>query len=441
MPSFAALQILRRARPLHAFHAQLERFALKPNWCTLTHTAVRHSSTNACVLLTSSARLRTCHQRSYCYGKHSDEPVDEDGESGLEDIARPEETEDLPVGEDHDGHSQYVPEDTHAVPDETPQDEGSTHQASATGTGNSILKLEPCTSPPTRFAQSFSVGTKVYTWHTTAKYGRRLIGPMTEWGQEFTYRTGVSVQWDATYPEKIFVPPSGTPDVADPARNSWYKHRDEVEVTVYFFGSQRAIDASISLIEEMITQEPVLVRVGVFKRQDNGAPPQWLSLRRVNNETRPADIPAISLKTPGKYTLLFETHKEAAVRSVFEETGVRLNEDDLTPTGFLDSMPIEYYWRAKVYYFVAEFPSDAEILGPRTSVSDYFVDWDNNILRQSPDPIDRVWANYADPKTGTAWLTAAKMDELQLPLKGDSYMETRYKVGEHLPELREATQL
>ena len=376
--------------------------------------------------------------RTYCERQDgTDDPID-GGETGLEDIARPDDYEDAPMAPEADAGAQYIPEER---PDDTAAPAAGDESADAAKPSQEtgFVKLEACPSPPSRLFQNFSIGTKVYMWHTTAKYGRRLMGPMMEWAQEFTYRTGVSVQWEPTYPEKIYVPPSGTPDSA--SDSSWYAHRDDVEVTVYFFGSQRAIDAARSLMEEMATQEPVLVRVGIFKRQDNGAPPRWLALRRVNNEGRPEDIPAITLKTPGKFALLFESMKEAAVRSVYEETGVKVTEEDLTPTGYLDSMPIEYYWRPKVHYFVAELPADAEVLGPRTSVSDYFVEWDNNILRQSPDPIDRVWASYADPKTGVAWLTAAKLDELQQPVKGDDYMATRYTVGEHLPELRAATQL
>ena len=378
-------------------------------------------------------------QRFYCGRPDGTDDLPEEGETGLDDITRPEDDTEAPLSMENDTDAQYVPEEPPAASaDEQP---AADEPAASADAPTSSIKLEPVVSPPSRFSQNFSVGAKAYAWHTTAKFGRRLIGPMMEWGQEFTYRTGVSVQWDATYPEKLYVPPSGAPSLATGEQSSWYAHRDDVEVTVYLFGSQRAIDAATSLMEEMVTQEPVLVRVGVFRRQENGAPPRWLALRRVNNESRPEDIPAISLKTPGKFTLLFETLREAAVRSVFEETGVRLSADDLTPTGFLDNMPIEFFWRPRVHYFVAELPADAEVLGPRTSVSDYFVDWDNSILRQSPDPIDRVWANYADPKTGVAWLTAAKMDELQLPQKGEGYMATRYTVGEHLPELRAATQL
>ena len=178
-------------------------------------------------------------------------------------------------------------------------------------------------------------------------------------------------------------------------------------------------------------------RTGMMTRVRS--PPLWLTLRRVNSDARPADIPPISLKTPGKWTLLFENKKEAVVRTVFEETGIRLEEEALTPTGCFDNMPPEFFWRVPVYYYVAEIPESAEVVGPRTAVQDYFLEWDSNILRQSPDPIDRTWANYADPRTGCAWLPASTIDTLQQPLKGENYMAQRYLVGEHLPELREST--
>eukprot|EP00760_Papus_ankaliazontas_P034566 PhM_4_TR7261/c0_g1_i1/m.39282 len=360
------------------------------------HRSTPHTSPRLWLPSSSTAPLLFTHARRH-------QSTTDDESTGLEGIERPIDLEDIAAG----GATGQE-----AVPTSLPDSE------------RTVIKLEPCDALPTRF-EVFS-GTKVFKWVTTAKFGRRIVGPMHEWADELKYRTGINVQWEPVHPEKVFL--------------REYKHRDDVDVNVYFFGSERAIESSVQLLQQMVDQQPVYVRCAVFKRQE-GTFPLWLTLRRINGDQRPPDIPPISLKTPGKWTLLFETKKEAAVRTLYEETGIRVDESDITHTGMLDSMDVEYFWRVPVHYYVAELPEDAEVLGPRTSTSDYFIDWDPKILRQSPDPIDRAWAMYADPKTGCAWLSANKIDELQMPLKGENYMKTRYTPAPHLADLRAATQM
>eukprot|EP00759_Apiculatamorpha_spiralis_P053243 PhF_6_TR6136/c0_g1_i2/m.9107 len=67
-------------------------------------------------------------------------------------------------------------------------------KATTQGVDEVDVVLEPCDNPPTKY-EVYS-GTKVFKWTTTAKYGRRLIGPMHEWSDELKYRTGVSVHWE-----------------------------------------------------------------------------------------------------------------------------------------------------------------------------------------------------------------------------------------------------
>ena len=270
------------------------------------------------------------------------------------------------------------------------------------------VKLESMPRPPAKY--ELTTTTSVYRWATTAKHGRKIVGPLREWGDELKYRTGVHVEWD----------------VADSAKlhNDGYPSPDDVDVQLYFFGADSAIKQSVPLLNAMLKQDPVYVRLAVFRRR--GSLVEWLVLRRINKELRPPDIPPVSLKTPGKWTLLFENYREAAVRTLWEETGIHVEESKVVPTGMLNNSSPQYYWRIPVRYFVSEVPENVEVLGPQAATLSYMAGWDPRLLRQSLDPIDRVWSTHADPKTGCAWLTSKQIDELQLPLKGEKYMATRY---------------
>jgi ADP-ribose pyrophosphatase YjhB (NUDIX family) len=153
---------------------------------------------------------------------------------------------------------------------------------------------------------------------------------------------------------------------------------------------------------------------------------EWLTLRRINKELRPPDIPPISLKLPGKYTMMYEQHKEAAMRTLWEETGIRVNPKDVFPTGHIVPSDPQFWWRPTIRYFIAEVPFDVVVDGPQINAASYMSGWDSRVLRQSPDPIDRAWAQYANPETGCAWLKWPLINELQKPLKGDDYMQIRY---------------
>lgn len=125
--------------------------------------------------------------------------------------------------------------------------------------------------------------------------------------------------------------------------------------------------------------------------------------------------------------MLFENPNEAVLRTVFEETGIELDKKSVIKTNEFTSAPPMYYWRPNVHYYVAELPEDATLLGPQVAPRSYMTDWDPRMLRQSVDPIDRVWAAHADSKTGVAWLSASLIDELQQPVKLESnYMSKRY---------------
>lgn len=284
--------------------------------------------------------------------------------------------------------------------------------ASATGDGGDDVDvvLERLARPPGKY--DVLSATSVYRWRTTAKLGRKIIGPLREWGDEFKYRTGVHVEMDPVNPEK--------------AQSGGYATADEVEVNVYFFGADKAIKQASSLIKAMVSQDPSYVRLAVFRRRANTNTVEWLALRRINNDLRPPDIPAISLKTPGKSTLLFENFKEAAVRTLWEETGIHVDGETVVATGQLRNSASQYYWRVPVRYFIAEVPEDVDVQGPQAAAARYMTGWDQKTLRLSTDPIDRAWAALADPKTGCAWLTTKQFDDLQLPLKGERYMAVRY---------------
>ncbi len=253
--------------------------------------------------------------------------------------------------------------------------------------------------------------TDVFRWQTTAKYGRKLMGPMREWAEEFQCRTGVHVTMEPTFPDK--------------ANAGGYENADDVEVNLFFFGSQKAMDDAYSLIKAMTCLQPAYVRCALYRKNSSGDV-EWLTLRRINRERRPADIPPISLKTPGKYTMLFENVEEAVLRTVYEETGVDLDRKELFKTNVFTEAPPMFYWRPSVHYYIAELPSGVTVTGPQVAPQTYMSDWDPRMLRQSQDPIDRVWAADADAKTGTAWLKAPTIDDLQRPVKmEDNYMVRR----------------
>lgn len=260
-----------------------------------------------------------------------------------------------------------------------------------------------------------------YEWKTTARHARKVVGPMREWASEIKYRTGVHVEMDLTHPELL--------------ESGGYAAADDVELTVYVFGTDKGVQHSVPLMESAVQQDPAYVRLGVFRRPALDAPQkevEWLTLRRINRDNRPPDIPKISLKLPGKYTLFHENYKEAAIRTLFEETGISIADPlQVFPSGFRLSTDPKYFWRVPVRYFVAEVPHDVRILGPQTNPQQYMQGWDPRILRQSPDPIDREWARLADPVTGCAWMTSSMIDELQRPLRGDDYMSTRYTPPPH----------
>lgn len=298
------------------------------------------------------------------------------------------------------------------------------------------IQIERVDRPPARF--DINMRTGVYRWRTTAKYARRVTGPMREWADEFMCRTGVCAHMDPVDLEK--------------ATAGGYASADDVEVNLYLFGSERAVQDSVHFLKAMVQTEPCYVRCAVFRRAEpidssssssssssaDGQPKlEWLTLRRVNPDSRPVDIPPISLKTPGKFTLLFESPEEAAVRTVFEETGLEIDRKTLSKTHVFDKAPPAFYWRPRVEYWVAEVPRDAQPLGPQVSTQRYVMHWDPRLLRQSADPIDRTWAAAADPKTGCAWLSDKVIDALQAPVKLETnYMATRYTPA---PETRYAS--
>jgi 8-oxo-dGTP pyrophosphatase MutT (NUDIX family) len=283
--------------------------------------------------------------------------------------------------------------------------------ASAASDDEVEINLVQLPRPPAKFELMHN--TACFKWVTTAKHGRKIIGPMREWAEELQCRTGVHADMDALYPEK--------------AAAGDYETADDVDTALYFFGAEKAVADSLPLLKAMLKLDPCHVRVGLYRKRGDGQPPEWLTLRRVNRDSRPADIPAISLKTPGKYTMLFENTAEAAARTLFEETGVDVDRAALVKTNVFSTPPVPYFWRPPVHYFVAEMPADAEVLGPQAATRNYLVDWDARVLRQSRDAVDRVWAQEADPKTGCAWLPSAAVDELQLPVKmQDKYMALRY---------------
>jgi 8-oxo-dGTP pyrophosphatase MutT (NUDIX family) len=276
------------------------------------------------------------------------------------------------------------------------------------------IHLTKLVRPPARFdllTHSFA-----YEWRTTARLARKVIGPMREWAHEIKYRTGVHLEMDPTYPEKLAA--------------GDYKVADDVEITVYLFGTDRGVVNAQKVMEAAILQDPIYVRLGVFRRKPDGDA-EWLTLRRINRDHRPPDVPKISLKLPGKYTLLYENYKEAAIRTLWEETGITVQPVEVFPSGYLSSSDPLYFWRVPVRYFVAEVPSNVDVKGPQTSKQSYMMGWDSRILRQSPDAIDREWARLANPETGCAWMTSSLLDELQRPLRGFNYMATRYTPPPH----------
>lgn len=316
--------------------------------------------------------------------------------------------------------------------------------------------------PPGRF--DLLTNSLAYAWHTTAGLARKVSGPLREWAAELKYRTGVHLELEPSNPSRLSLS----------REEGGYQHSDEVEITVFLFGSERGIFNCAQLMESIIDQEPSYVRLAVFRRagrtpfsgavggtgaispssgmegvkgknagdKEGGGPSddgvgsgngltdreevEWLLLRRINRELRPPDIPPISLKLPGKHTLLYEQYKEAAIRTLWEETGITVEASKVFPTGRLFQDHPEYYWRVPVHYFVAEVPYDVEVKGPQTDVHMYMRDWDKKLLQQSPDPIDRAWAAFADPETGCAWLRRPMIDELQREWRGDDYMRIRY---------------
>ena len=277
--------------------------------------------------------------------------------------------------------------------------------------GDIEIKLERLERAPAKF--ELMRNTSVYRWRTVAKHGRKLMGPVREWAEELQCRTGIHVEMDAL-------------DL-DRANRGEYDSSDDVEVDVLFFGPDRAVTGSVPLMQAMLKLDPAHVRLACFRINPNNEQVEWLMLRRINKNMRPADIPPISLKTPGKYTMLFENTSEAAVRTLYEETGIDVDRNDITKTNVFQKPPVPFFWRPPVHYFIVEVPFDVEVRGPQTALESYLLDWDNRVLRMSKDPIDRVWATHADPKTGCAWLTADVIDELQKPVKmEDTYMATRY---------------
>lgn len=334
------------------------------------------------------------------------------------------------------------------------------------------IQLVRLDRPPGRF--DLLTNSLAYAWHTTAGLARKVSGPLREWAAELKYRTGVHLELEPSNPSRLSLS----------AEDGGYRHADEVEITVFLFGSERGIFNCAQLMESIIDQEPSYVRLAVFRRvphtgdaaagrrgtrdarttggeegvvkdasgeggvlldADNrtttagptetassgvpmadGEEVEWLLLRRINRELRPPDIPPISLKLPGKYTLLYEQYKEAAIRTLWEETGITVEPSAVFPTGRLFQDHPEYYWRVPVQYFIAEVPYDVEVKGPQTDVHMYMRDWDKKLLQQSPDPIDRTWAAFADPETGCAWLRRSLIDELQREWRGEDYMRIRY---------------
>ncbi len=125
--------------------------------------------------------------------------------------------------------------------------------------------------------------------------------------------------------------------------------------------------------------------------------------------------------------MLFESLPEAATRSLFEETGIEVDHSTIIKTNYFVNKESMYWWRPPVHYFIAEVPHNVPVLGPQAATRSYVLDWDPRILRQSSDPIDRAWAQFADPKTGCAWLSGSTIDELQKPVKNEQYyMASRY---------------
>nr|6P5R_A Chain A, Mitochondrial edited mRNA stability factor 1 [Trypanosoma brucei] len=290
----------------------------------------------------------------------------------------------------------------------------------------STIQLEKLSHPPARF--DLLTNSFVYKWQTKAALARKVSGPMREWAAELKYRTGVHIELEPTYPERLSenaVKGSGSDD-GDGTQWGAYETADDVDITVYLFGSERGIFNCHKLMEAAIQQDPVYVRLGIFRRLANSSEVEWLMLRRINRELRPPDIPPISLKLPGKWTLLYERYKEAAIRTLWEETGITVDASNVYPTGHLYQTVPQYYWRVPVRYFVAEVPSDIRVEGPQVVPLQYMRNWDARLLRQSPDPIDRAWAQLADPATGCAWMKASMIDQLQKPLRGDNYMAIRY---------------
>ena len=273
------------------------------------------------------------------------------------------------------------------------------------------IRFEKLNRSPSKFdILSFS---NCYLWKTTAKNARKVHGPMREWADEVKYRTGVHIECEPTNPDKI--------------KLGEYKSADDVEVNVYAFGPDRAVMRCAKLIESMIALDPTYVRLGLFRKVPDSSEVEWLCLRRINSELRPPDVPAISLKLPGKYTLMYEGFKEAALRSAWEETGVAVDSKSVFPSGMLTSDDPDYYWRVPVRYFVSEVPYDVTVTGPiESSTSTYFTSWDARILKQSSDPVDQFWATSANPETGCAWVKSSVLDELQKPLRGANYLTIRY---------------
>nr|CCC96057.1 unnamed protein product [Trypanosoma congolense IL3000] len=295
----------------------------------------------------------------------------------------------------------------------------------AVGDANTI-HLEKLPQPPARF--DLLTNSFVYKWQTKAGLARKVSGPMREWAAELKYRTGVHIELEPTYPERLSEdvmrgdnsnPPGG-------ASGGAYDTADDVDITVYLFGSERGIFNCHKLMEAAIQQDPVYVRLGIFRRLADSDGVEWLMLRRINRELRPPDIPPISLKLPGKWTLLYERYKEAAIRTLWEETGITVDPSNVYPTGHLYQTLPQYYWRVPVRYFIAEVPHDVCVKGPQVVPTQYMRGWDSRLLLQSPDPIDRAWAQLADPETGCAWMKTSMIDELQKPLRGENYMAVRY---------------
>lgn len=289
-----------------------------------------------------------------------------------------------------------------------------------------VVRLTKLPQAPAKFdliGSSFA-----YEWRTTAKHARKVIGPMREWATELKYRTGVHLEMDPTYPVKLSA--------------QEYASADDVDITVYLFGTDRGVSICQPLMEAAVQQDPAYVRLGVFRRHptDPNAEVEWLMLRRINRDNRPPDIPKISLKLPGKYTLFHENYKEAAMRTLWEETGITVASSSVFPTGMLMSTDPNYFWRVPVRYFVAEVPYDVPVLGPRHNAINYMQGWDARILRQSPDLVDREWAKLADPVTGCAWMPTRLIDELQKPLRGTDYMSIRYTPPPH-SKLQEVVRL